>query len=88
MEIIKRTRNLGTLVVKPIEKSLAKSIIIKNHYSHKWNDSFGIVNFGIFREDSDKCLGTAIFGRMMNSHSFRSISDDLEKDEIIELNRL
>ena len=88
MEVIKRTKSLGTLIIRPVEKQLAKSMIIENHYSHKWNDSFGIINFGIFREDSDKCLGTAVFGRMMNSDSFRLISDDLEKDDIVELNRL
>lgn len=88
MEITRCTKNLGTLVIKPIEKSLAKSIVVENHYSHKWNCSFGIINFGIFRENSEKCLGAAVFGRLMNSHSFGMISDDLEKDEIIELNRL
>ncbi|MDE6501307.1 MAG: hypothetical protein K2L10_04425 [Ruminococcus sp.] len=88
MEITKHTKSLGTLVIRQIEKRLAKSIIVENHYSHKWNDSFGIVNFGIFREDSEKCLGAAVFGRLMNAHSFKSISEDLEKDEIIELNRL
>ncbi len=88
MEVIKRTKSLGTLIIRSVEKQFAKSMIIENHYSHKWNDSFGIINFGIFRENSDKCLGTAVFGRMMNSHSFRLISDDLEKDDIVELNRL
>lgn len=88
MEVIKRTKSLGTLIIKPVEKTLAKSMIIENHYSHKWNNSFGIINFGIFRENSDKCLGIAAFGRMMNLNSFKSISDDLEKDDIFELNRL
>lgn len=88
MEIIKHTKTLGTLIIKPIEKQIAKEFIVKNHYSHKWNDSFGMMNFGIFRDNSDKCLGVAVFGRMMNSYSFKSISDDLEKDEILELNRL
>lgn len=88
MEIINHTKTLGTLIIRPIEKQLAKSMIMENHYSHKWNDSFGVINFGIFRSDSDRCLGAAVFGRMMNSHSFRSISDDLECNEILELNRL
>ncbi|MDE5946546.1 MAG: hypothetical protein K2G63_04475 [Oscillospiraceae bacterium] len=88
MEVIKHTKTLGTLIVKPIEKQTAKKIIVKNHYSHKWNSSFGIINFGIFRDDSDICLGTAVFGKMMNSHSFKSISDDLKENKILELNRL
>lgn len=88
MELIKHTKALGTLVIRPVEKKLAKEMIIQNHYSHKWNGSFGIMNFGMFRPDSEQCLGTAVFGRMMNSGAFRSVSDDLEKDEIVELNRL
>lgn len=88
MEITKHTKSLGTLIIRPIEKELAKSMIIENHYSHKWNESFGIINFGIFKENSDKCLGSAVFGRMMNSNSFKMISEDLEKNEIVELNRL
>lgn len=88
MEVRKCTKSLGTLIIRPIERNLAKSMIVANHYSHKWNDSFGIMNFGIFKENSDKCLGVAVFGRMMNSHSFKSISEDLNMNEIIELNRL
>lgn len=88
MEVRKCTKSLGTLIIRPIERNLAKSMIVENHYSHKWNDSFGIMNFGIFRENFGKCLGAAVFGRMMNSHSFRSISDDLEINQIVELNRL
>ena len=88
MEITKCTKNLGTLTIKSVEKKLAKSMIIENHYSHKWNENFGVFNFGIFRENSDECLGVAVFGRMMNSNSFRMISEDLEKNEIVELNRL
>ena len=48
----------------------------------------GKMNFGIFKDNSNKCLGTAVFGRMMNLKSFKSISDDLEENEIVELNRL
>lgn len=88
MEIVKHTKSLGTLTIRTVEKKLAKSMIIENHYSHKWNESFGMINFGIFRENSNRCLGVAVFGRMMNSHSFKSISDDLNKDNIVELNRL
>lgn len=64
-------------------------MIIEHHYSHKWNDNFGIINFGIFNENSEKCLGVAVFGRMKNPHSFNLISDDLKNmSEIMELNRL
>jgi hypothetical protein len=69
--IRKQTKNLGTLIIKPVEKALAREIIIKNHYSHKWNDGgFGKYNFGIFREENpDECLGVAVYGYMKNPNA-------------------
>lgn len=66
--VYKRTSSLGDLLVKPVEKELAKEMVIANHYSHKWNDGgFGKFNFGIFRADEpDKCLGVAVYGYMKN----------------------
>ena len=59
LEVYKETSSLGRLLVKPVEKALAKAMIVKNHYSHKWNDGgFGVYNFGIFRaNEPDRCLG-------------------------------
>lgn len=66
--IIKETSSLGTLIIRRVEKALAKEMVIKNHYSHKWNDGgFGLFNFGIFRMDEpDRCLGVAVYGYMKN----------------------
>ena len=63
LQIIKHTSSLGSLVIKVIDKSLAKEMVIKNHYSHKWNDGgFGKFNFGIFKiEEPNKCLGCSVF---------------------------
>ena len=68
MEIHKDTSSLGRLIIKTVDKATAKEMIVKNHYSHKWNDgSFGIYNFGIFRADEpDRCLGVAVYGYMKN----------------------
>lgn len=68
MEIRKETKNLGVLIIKPIDKVIAKELIIKNHYSHKWNDGgFGKYNFGVFSEEKpDNCLGVAVYGYMKN----------------------
>jgi len=67
-QIRKETKNLGILIIKPIGKELAKELIVKNHYSHKWNDGgFGKYNYGIFREENmDECLGVAVYGYMKN----------------------
>lgn len=68
MEILKKTSSLGNLIIKDVPKTLAKELIIKHHYSHKWLDSgFGKFNYGIYREEEpDKCLGVAVYGLMKN----------------------
>lgn len=66
--ILKHTSSLGDLIIKPVNKVLAREMVIKNHYSHRWNDGgFGVFDFGIFKaEEPDKCLGVAVFGYMKN----------------------
>lgn len=66
--VMKKSSSLGDLIIKPIEKPTAKAIIVKNHYSHTWNDGgFGIFNFGIFRAEApDDCLGCVVYGFMKN----------------------
>jgi hypothetical protein len=68
MEIRKNSKNLGELIIKPVEKSLAKDLIVSNHYSHKWNEGgFGKYNFGIFKASNpEECLGVAVYGFMKN----------------------
>lgn len=66
-EIVRKTSSLGELVIKQVSKELAKEMIIRNHYSHKWNDGgFGKYNFGIFRKGDERCLGVAVYGYMKN----------------------
>lgn len=66
--ILKHTSTLGDLIIKPVAKSIAKELIVKNHYSHKWNNAgFGIRNYGIFRASNpNTCLGVAVYGYMKN----------------------
>lgn len=75
----------GELVIDIIETDVAKKMIIENHYSKKWNMSFGIINVGIYK--NDKLLGCAVFGSMMNPKAYSKIAD-IKENEIIELNRL
>lgn len=75
-----------TLSFKEIDYQTAKHIIIENHYSHKWNTSFGKINIGIF--ENDELLGVAAFGNLMNPKSFKSFNRDFEQNNVIELNRL
>lgn len=85
MEITKKSKTNGILTIKPIDYDVAREMIIKNHYSKKWNKSFGKLNFGIYRDD--ELLGCAVFGNMMNTKSAKNITD-YPINSIIELNRL
>lgn len=69
--MIRKETSLGVLVIKPVEKELAKQMIIENHYSHKWNaGGFGKYNYGIFLEENpDECLGVAVYGYMKNPNA-------------------
>lgn len=89
MEVFKETSSLGRLLIKPVDKALAKAMIVKNHYSHKWNDGgFGVHNFGIFHADEpDRCLGVAVYGYMKNPAA-RIFTHPNPKAWMCELNRM
>lgn len=87
--VSKNSDTMGTLIFKEVDKALAREIMINNHYSHKWVSNFGVVNIGVFKEsEPDNCLGVASFGWMMNPESYKIISNDITRDEVLELNRL
>ena len=87
--VSKNSDTMGTLIFKEVDKALAREIMINNHYSHKWVSNFGVVNVGVFKEsEPDRCLGVASFGWMMNPESYKVISNDITRDEVLELNRL
>lgn len=83
--ITKQTKHMGTLIFREVDRQTAKEMIVKNHYSHKWNTQFGRINIGVFKEE--RLLGVAVFGFMMNPNSYKSIAN-IKKNEIVELNRL
>jgi hypothetical protein len=93
MEIIKKVKLLyndepieKTLSFKEVSYEIAKDMMLKNHYSHKWNTSFGKINIGVF--ENDILYGIASFGNLMNPKSFKNINKDFTQDNVIELNRL
>lgn len=85
MEITKKSKINGTLLIKEIPYEIAKKMMIQNHYSKKWNTGFGKINTGIFKDG--KLLGSAVFGNLMNPGSFKNITN-LEKGSVVELNRM
>jgi len=86
--IIKKTKNLGDIEIKTIDKKLSKKLIIENHYSHKWLDSgFGKYNYGIFRKGDDECLGVAAYG--LTKHPKARLFDHPNSNAVmLELNRM
>lgn len=90
MRIEIKSKNLGNLGIMPVSKDKAKEMIVKNHYSKKWNCSFGIYNFGLFREgeeDESECLGVAVYGYMKNPKAKIFYHPNPEA-QMIELNRM
>lgn len=87
--VLKNSSSLGSLIIKAVPKTLAREMIVKNHYSHKWHHSgFGKYNFGIFRADNlDECLGVAVYGLMKNPKS-RIFTHPNPDAWMCELNRL
>ena len=81
---------MGVLVIRPVPKEVARELVIKGHYSHKWLASFGIHNFGIFREGAEAdedCLGVASFGYMKTLRA-RVCESSVPGGWMIELNRM
>ncbi len=88
-EIVKSSR-MGVLVIKEISKKKAQELIVKNHYSKKWNHSFGIYNYGIFKqgkESENNCLGVASYGYMKVSKA-KIFKHPNPNAWLIELNRM
>lgn len=86
--IRKTTKTHGDIIIKPVSKELAKSLIVTNHYSHKWNGGFGIYSFGIFRaSEPERCLGVAAYGYMKNPKA-QIFTHPNPQGWMIELNRM
>lgn len=71
--------------VKEIDRNLANSVIIKNHYSKKvYNATY--IHLGLFVDNSLK--GVLQYGYAMNPASASSVVTGTELDQYLELNRM
>jgi len=86
--------DVSKLTIRKISKSVAKDIIVKNHYSHLWTKvSYAI---GLYIEDdshqffnsSDKLIGVACYGDPIGRLSGQSITPLLDRTEVLELVRV
>lgn len=88
--------NPSKVYLRQISKSVAKDIIVKNHYTHKW--SLCQVAYGVFYKTDnasehftgteDKLIGCLIYGQPVGRSAAASLSDSLSIDEVFELTRL
>jgi hypothetical protein len=67
-----------------IDKKIAKEMIIKNHYTHKWTSCRYAL--GVFMEK--KLIGCLIYGFPVGRQTVKSIISTLNNDEVLELTRL
>jgi hypothetical protein len=88
--------NPKRILVRQIEKSIAKDIIIKYHYTHKWSlckIAYGVFyitdkNSDFFNEKEEKLIGTIIFSQPSGRNVSTSISELIKINEVLELIRL
>ena len=80
--------------IAPIAKSIAKDMIIKKHYTHAWSMcryALGVYYKGddnSIQFGDDKLIGVAVYGFPVGARAATSISEELTKDNVLELTRL
>lgn len=67
-----------------IDKAIAKELIVANHYTHKWSSCRYAL--GLFL--GDELHGVAIYGFPVGRQVVKSISPQLENQDVLELTRL
>lgn len=71
--------------IKEIERNLANTYIVKNHYSGKFYNAT-YIHLGVFYKDSLE--GVLQYGYAMNPASCGSVVQETKQDEYLELNRM
>ena len=88
--------NPNKITIKEISKRVAKDMIVKHHYSHKWTScryALGVYyetdnQHSFFDEVEQKLAGVAIYGYPVGRSAPKSISTELKEEEVLELTRL
>lgn len=88
--------DVSRVTVREINKNVAKDIIVKNHYTHKW--SLCRVAYGVFYKsnemesfiDSEKeqLIGCVVYGQPVGRSAAASICPLIKVGEVLELTRL
>lgn len=88
--------DISKFEVRPIEKSVAKNIIVKHHYSKQWTKvtyALGLFHktdneHKFFGGINEELIGVICYGDPIGRNCGGSISDLLGRDEVMELVRL
>ena len=93
LNLTHRSISMNDYYVSTIDKSIAKQLIVDNHYTHAWTMcSFAIgiyiKNENEFFDNCDKLIGCIVYGSPVARHGVKSISENLEFDAVWELKRL
>lgn len=88
--------DISKLSIRLVSKDIAKDIIVNNHYSGIWTKvSYAIGLFYISNDEhkffggvNEKLIGVACYGDPIGRHSGASISELLDRTEVLELTRL
>lgn len=88
--------NTAKVSVRKINKDIARNMVEKYHYSHKWTackHAFGVYyetdkEHQFFDANEEKLIGVAIYGRPVGRQVEESISDIVHNGDVLELTRL
>ncbi|MEY4572547.1 MAG: Polaribacter phage, partial [Bacteroidota bacterium] len=88
--------DISLITLQPINKNIARGIIEKNHYTHKWTNctvAYGVyikdsIQHEFFEGDANKLIGVIIYGNAVGRCASTSISPLLINDNVFELTRL
>lgn len=84
---------MNNLYIEKVDNSIAKQLIVKNHYTHKW--TIAELCLGLFEKNESnlffnapRLVGTVVFGPTAGANVSKSISPLLNHKNLWELKRL
>ena len=88
--------DITKLSIRPVTKNRAKRMVINHHYSKLWTKcsvALGLFHqtgneHAFFDEPEEKMVGVIVYGDPIGRLTGQSISDEIERTEVLELTRL
>jgi len=87
--------DITKVVIEPTIKSVVEELVTKRHYSNKWTAATNLYavyykdgKHKFFDEDNLNLIGVVLYGHPVGFRVVKSISEELENDDVLELKRL